>query len=419
MGYSELVKDLARIRGYMRQFYIYGFRKRAEYTEKSARSYDNERRRIESWLGEHMSFRRQPDGKISFISVDTREISHNPLYRAFKAKSFTSNDIILHFYILDILEDGEGYTISEIADIISDRYLSCFKSEGMIDESTIRKKLTEYEKIGLVIKEKTGRKVSYRKIQDDIDLESWRDALSFFSETDPLGVIGSYLLARLDGESDLFAFKHHYILFALDSEIMYALMTAMTDGREVRIKIYNRRRNRFFDHRILPIKIYVSTQDGRSYAMVKELSNGRFGMYRLDNIRDVREGAVIDDAIVESIRKEGEEFANYLWNTSNSLSKSIDHVRMTLRIAADEEHILGRLRREGRHGNIIDVTGGRWVYEVIVYDALEIYPWIRTFTGRIENLESTNEELLKRFNRDKEEMYRIYDIPGGEEDAVQ
>lgn len=51
MAYSELIKNFDRIRDYMRQFYVYGFRSRNAYDKKSARSYDNGRRRIESWLG--------------------------------------------------------------------------------------------------------------------------------------------------------------------------------------------------------------------------------------------------------------------------------------------------------------------------------------------------------------------------------
>ena len=48
--FQELIKNFDRIRDYMRQFYVYGFKVRGEFTEKSARTYDNERRRIESWL---------------------------------------------------------------------------------------------------------------------------------------------------------------------------------------------------------------------------------------------------------------------------------------------------------------------------------------------------------------------------------
>ena len=80
MPYSELIKNFSRIREYMRQFYVYGFRRRDEYTKRSPRSYDNERRRIESWLGDYMSFRQNSDGRQVFLSVDSRAIPVNPLY---------------------------------------------------------------------------------------------------------------------------------------------------------------------------------------------------------------------------------------------------------------------------------------------------------------------------------------------------
>ena len=59
-SYSELIKNFERIRAYMREFYVYGFKSRDGYNQKSARSYDDERRRIESWLGDHMDYVRTP-----------------------------------------------------------------------------------------------------------------------------------------------------------------------------------------------------------------------------------------------------------------------------------------------------------------------------------------------------------------------
>ncbi len=67
MAYSEVIKNFNRIRDYMREFYIYGFKSREEYNKKSARSYDDERRRLESWLGDHMRFRQTAEGKNVFI----------------------------------------------------------------------------------------------------------------------------------------------------------------------------------------------------------------------------------------------------------------------------------------------------------------------------------------------------------------
>ena len=50
-GFSELIKNFERVRAYMRDFYVYGFKSREEFKEKSLRSYDDERRRIESYRG--------------------------------------------------------------------------------------------------------------------------------------------------------------------------------------------------------------------------------------------------------------------------------------------------------------------------------------------------------------------------------
>lgn len=108
MAFNELIKNFDNIRQLMRDFYVFGFKSRADFTDKSARSYDNERRRIESWLGEYMYFHQNAGGKNCFISVDSRKIRHNPFYKALKAKSFTANDIMLHFFLLDILQPGEN-----------------------------------------------------------------------------------------------------------------------------------------------------------------------------------------------------------------------------------------------------------------------------------------------------------------------
>lgn len=204
MAYSELVKSFERIRNYMREFYVYGFKSRDEYGMKSARSYDNERRRIESWLGDYMSFHQESSGKRVFLSMDSRRVPCNPLYKAFKAKSFTDKDITLHFYIMDLLADGSALSSKEIVDRINDDYLSHFNGDFSLDESTVRKKLKEYEDIGLLQSEKIGREVIYRRTDNaEIDLDSWADALAYYSEADPLGVVGSFLLDKLKHKGHL------------------------------------------------------------------------------------------------------------------------------------------------------------------------------------------------------------------------
>ena len=69
-----------------------------------------------------MQFRQTPEGKNVFISIDSRLSNHNPLYKAWKTKSFTDGDITLHFILFDILFDPSiEMSFSEITDQIDER----------------------------------------------------------------------------------------------------------------------------------------------------------------------------------------------------------------------------------------------------------------------------------------------------------
>lgn len=68
MPFSELVKSFEKIRSYMREFYVYGFRTRNDFSGKSGRTYDNERRRLECVLGGYTASARDSRGKSVFLS---------------------------------------------------------------------------------------------------------------------------------------------------------------------------------------------------------------------------------------------------------------------------------------------------------------------------------------------------------------
>ena len=196
MAYSELIKNFNNIRDYMREFFVYGFKTREEYTQKSPRSYDDGRRRIESYLGEAVQFRQEDKGKVTFISLDGRRLTHNPLYKAFKAKSFTDKDITLHFILLDVLADGQEHTLNDLQDALAD-YTADFREPLEVDASTLRTKLREYAQLGLITERKEGRTAYYRLTEQELSLEPLRDGLRFATEENLLGVVGWSLCSRL------------------------------------------------------------------------------------------------------------------------------------------------------------------------------------------------------------------------------
>ena len=411
MAYSELIKNFDRIRDYMRQFYLYGFKSRTEYDKKSARSYDNERRRLESWLGDFMRFRQTPDGKNVFLSVDSRSIPGNPFYNAFKAKSFTVGDVTFHFYILDLLQDGCAYTAQEILDLLFDRYLCHFESDWHPDISTIRKKLKEYTELGILVAEKRGRELYYSRSSSPVEPRGWAQTIAFFSEADPLGLVGSTLLDKLETKPDLFQFKHHYMFHALDSQILLQLVTAIGEKRRIRLmNAHRRKQNPTFWHYVLPLKIYISTQGGKQYLLCYHNRFHNLQFFRLDYIQQVELlEAETDFSVYENY---GNKYKSHLWGTSAGIGFQVDHLEMTVRFEDDEQHIPRRLEREKRNGRVESIDANTCKYVVDTYDASELMPWLRTFIGRIEKLECSDQKVVDQFYDDLEQMYSLY---GGED----
>ena len=412
MAYSELVKNFDHIRDYMREFYVYGFKSRDEFTKKSARSYDDERRRVESWLGDYMSFRQTVEGKSVFLSIDSRNSHHNPLYHAWKAKSFTDGDITLHFLLFDLLQDTDtALSLNEITDEI-DRRLLCFADPKTFDTSTVRKKLKEYVEQGLICTEKSGRTVLYRRA-DTIALDC-TDALDFFSEVAPCGVIGSFLLDKTAVHNELFTFKHHYITEALDGEILCMLFEAMHNKQFVKIKTVNRRKEHTAAQEIVPLRIFISVQNGRQYLMAYVPRNKRIGSFRLDNILSIQAAECCEN--YDTYRAKLKQMQGYIWGVSTKCeSEQLEHVEFTVQYDNGEEHIHRRLEREKRCGRVERVDDHTSRFSADIYDAGELVPWIRTFICRIVSIHFSNQELETQFKNDINDMYHMYGLKGGDE----
>ncbi len=467
MAYSELIKNFSRIRDYMREFYVYGFKSRSEFTGKSARSYDDERRRIESWLGDYMGFRQTPEGRNVFLSIDSRLTSHNPLYAAWKTKSFTDGDITLHFLLFDILHDPE--TVLSLKEILSalDRYAESFGAERVPDESTLRKKLKEYVDEGIIRTEKRGRIMYYRRAADAS--YGSKEVLDFFSEVLPCGVVGSFLLdkrmqqekngcedtfafhkksdsdcgessgkqqaaqeggsagqtvnsaggspaaEREDAPSDCFAFKHHYITGAMDSEILAALFDAMQEKRAVALKTVGRRSKKEAERQVVPLKIMVSAQSGRQHLLAYAPQQDRIISFRVDYILSVKPGEICET--FDELREMLAGMQPHIWgvSTQGRSGQRLEHIEFTIRHDADEMFIPNRLRREKRCGTIERLSPDTLRFSADVYDASELIPWIRTFICRITSFSCSDKKLEAQFMADLEAMYEMYGLKGGEE----
>lgn len=411
-SYSELVKNFERVRAYMREFYVYGFKSRDDYNRKSARSYDDERRRMESWLGDHMSFRRTPEGKNVFISIDSRTSSHNPFYKAWKSKSFTDGDITLHFILFDILHSPEVIlTVGEIVSLIDEKYLSSFSTPMMLDESTVRKKLKEYCEEGIIVCEKVGRRAFFRRA-DDVPLPDISSLLDFYSEIAPCGVVGSFLLDKAEMRESVFAFKHHYITSAMDSDVLAGLFCAMRERRIVSVYNKSRRADEPRENRIIPLRIFISVQSGRQHLIAYQPDFNCIKSFRIDYLSNVKPLEVTPR--FDELRAELSQMQRYIWGVcpkhTRLGSRRTEHVEFLIRVNPGEEYIVSRLEREKRIGTVERVDDRNYRFTADVYDTSEMIPWIRTFICRIVRMNFSNRSAENKFKSDLCEMYRIYGI---------
>ncbi len=284
-----------------------------------------------------------------------------------------------------------------------------------MDESTVRKKLREYEELGLLVSERRGRELAFHRADNNVDLESWKDAIAFFSEEDSLGVIGSFLLDKSEEQPDYFRFKHHYILHAMDSQVLCALLTAIQERRAVRLSVRNLRNGHISERTVCPLKLYVSAQNGRQYLLGYHYPGKKLVFTRVDAVESIETGNV--ETKFEDYLAQYERFRNHLWGVSTGPGHTLEHLEMTIRVEDGEGYIPRRLEREKRHGSVEQVDAHTWRFAADVYDAGEMLPWVRTFIGRIVNLQCSNQSVADTFYADLGEMAGLY--RGGEADAVQ
>ncbi len=408
-GFQELIKNFPKTREYVRDFFVYGFKTREEFKEKSPRTYDNERRRLESWLGEYVRKNHVSRGSNISLAIDSNLLDTNPLFRVWKTKSFTDNDIVLHFLILDLLREGTELTAEEITEHLLIKY------EALFDVQIVRRKCNAYEKEGMLQKKKTGKSVVFsldnslaRLISSD---ENILDALAFYQMASCFGIVGNHLTEQFDHPNKSFRIKHGFWVHTLEDEILLELLNAMNRKSNVRLEMKSSRDKTVHTSECTPLQIFTSTRSGRRFLCGYIPKNRRFSCYRLDTVRTVSllQPAEEYDALCSTLERN----KKWLWGVSfqGRGGSRLEKLTMTVQVREPaEQYIVDRLMREGRGGTVTKTEPGIYRYEIEVFDCNEMLPWLRTFTGRILSLTCTDRSVEQRFYRDLQTMYRMYQI---------
>ncbi len=446
--FQELIGSFPKTREYVRDFFVYGFKTRNDFKEKSPRTYDNERRRLESWLAPYVRKDYAANGSNISLAIDSNLLDTNPLFRVWQTKSFTDNDIVLHFLILDLLQSGEKKCAEEITDSLLSEY------EALFDVQAVRRKCNAYAKEGLLEKEKIGKKVVF-SLDNTLSYhlrsnEDILDALAFYQMASVFGMAAHALLQHLNYHNRSFRVKHSFFVHTLEDEILFALLNAMNRKNAVQISIKSSRSKNIRTVHCIPLQIFISTRSGRRFLCGYIRRYKRFTCFRLDSIKNVTPvelpdekpaaGKQLDKSIPEEApsknrtsktQQEADSPEEYdelleklnrnrdkLWGVSfqNESRHFLDKLRMTLQVLEpSENYILNRLKLEGRGGIVTRLSPNTYLYEIEVFDCNELLPWIRTFTGRILSLECSDKSVEQLFYRDLQTMCQMYQIKTGDE----
>ena len=441
--FQELIKNIDKCRDYVRDFFVYGFKSRSDFPGKSARTYDDERRRIVSWLPEYVQEDYTEGGRSKNISlqIDQKKLHTNPLFRVWQTKSFTDKDLSLHFFLIKLLEDPEAaYSAAELTDLLMDEY------GYEADLQSVRRKCNEYVEEGLFTMRKEGKSVLYSRgvLFEELPYSGkLLELIRCFQMDQPLGVAGDTILSGQDTENDIFRVKHGFPTFTLEDEILLQLLSAIHEQKKAELLVQNNRRLQGEGSRRCgyPLQIFVSTRTGRRFvcmdmvtirkeqkSMPDRKQSGRkteyFACFRLDQIKEVALLSEIDERREERLKRLAVE-REKVWGVSFAPLVPgrglFQKVVLTLQIhEKTEPYILNRLMREGKGGSVERIGQDTFRYEKTVKDAMEMFPWIRSFTGRIKELSiygtdgeqifEENKKLEEIFRADLKRMYEMYGI---------
>lgn len=224
------------------------------------------------------------------------------------AKSFTARDITLHFYILDVLADGEKLSVREIVDLVSERCQEISRDAFLPDESTVRNKLKEYVSLGVLDTVKRGCELLYFRSDLIWDMEGWRDAVAFAS--------------------------HQALVY--------------------------------------PLKVYISAQNGRENLLAYSFRVRRPRMYRLDRIRSVRMmDPQPEPEKLEHAGERFAEYL-WGASAGSDRERRLHTLTLRIHADKDERFVMERLHRKKRNGTVSQVDDSAWEFSATAYDAQEM-----------------------------------------------
>lgn len=429
---NEFIKNYEKIRPVLRDIFVYGCFHREDFKERhvSLKKYDNEKRKALTFLNlnyikEEIKNRR----KYVRMMYNMFHVTENYLKDSYAIKKLGKNDAPLYIKIMQILSLKPGLAAENVETELLNYFGSEETNKRMCQDdssrSTVYRKLNKLCEMGLLTSERQGKVLLYSIVEDPFrlltnnELIELYNAVQYFANVLPLSMPGYSLqyLMKLYAENErniimstdtTFMFKEHYIQQILDDEVVCFLIKAIKNNTVIDFE-YCQFQGKW-DKRsfILPVKIIVDNFYGRRYLFginYTDLKTVR--LFRVDRMRSLKGTEKCDNTI--NLHSAYEESMAYSWC---SCPQNGDLVLVELIFHLNEDNvkfILGRIRKEGKWGKCDKIGEYLYRYSINVADPIEMKPWIRSFTGYIEVVGSSQHTLKEDLQAEWRELKRYYD----------
>lgn len=145
------------------------------------------------------------------------------------------------FFLLDLLRDEPPLGVEAITDALQERY------QVLFDQQSVRRKLNEYEKEGLVTVRQEGRRFLYTVADDPFRdapelIAPLLDAVCFFQAAAPFGFVGSTILDHFQKTNNQFRFWHDFLVHTLEDEVL-PLTDAIQNQSFITVTVKSTRRS--------------------------------------------------------------------------------------------------------------------------------------------------------------------------------
>ena len=411
-GDKILINNYNKTRNITRTIYLYGIYNNEHIYEVSQRKLSNEKTRIKSIYATHYKSEYYKNRKYIGLFYDQIYHSKNFLANSYFIRTFTDDDFILYFSLLEIINDkpkgveeiiGEFDSIREDIDTISkstfDRKLSQLCKEGLVEKIPQRKHLFK-------LKEEFFKDFSSEEKVDILH------AVMFFVGITPYKVPGHYLIETLKNYSDVnvnnfyddknnylgwFSYTNNHIQNILDEIILYNI----EENKAVQIKNKNMQCDFYYQYKICD-KIC-----GRMYVLGKVIEDNKITnkdiIFRLDRIKEAKKIKYPKNC------NKVERKDLKMWCASFDPQKEnieIEKVEAIFYINEVEKmYLVEKIKKEKQWGKFEKIEDNKFFFSIDVSDAMEMLPWFRSYEGYVVVL---HEKLREALQQERQEMLEMY-----------